>query len=52
MAEDGASVSGTAEPNSTIIVKAPDGTIIGQATAGSGRHFTIDFASPDQRRSP
>lgn len=41
VAEDGASVSGTAEPNSTIIIKAPDGTIIGQATA-----------SPDQRRSP
>ena len=27
VAEDGASVSGTAEPNSTIIIKAPDGTI-------------------------
>ncbi|CZV20699.1 TPA: BapA/Bap/LapF family large adhesin [Enterobacter hormaechei] len=47
VAEDGASVSGTAEPNSTIIIKAPDGTIIGQATAGPDGTFTIPI-SPAQ----
>ena len=44
VAEDGASVSGTAEPNSTIIIKAPDGTIIGQATAGPDGTFTIPIS--------
>ncbi|ENM1057953.1 BapA/Bap/LapF family large adhesin [Enterobacter hormaechei] len=47
VAEDGASLSGTAEPNSTIIIKAPDGTIIGQATAGPDGTFTIPI-SPAQ----
>ncbi|OAE47742.1 Ig-like domain repeat protein [Enterobacter cloacae] len=47
VAEDGASVSGTAEPNSTIIIKAPDGTTIGQATAGPDGTFTIPI-SPAQ----
>ncbi len=47
VAEDGASVSGTAEPNSTIIIKAPDGTIIGRATAGPDGTFTIPI-SPAQ----
>ncbi|MDF3660556.1 Ig-like domain-containing protein, partial [Enterobacter hormaechei] len=47
VAEDGGSVRGTAEPNSTIIIKAPDGTIIGQATAGPDGTFTIPI-SPAQ----
>ncbi len=47
VADDGASVSGTAEPNSTIIIKAPDGTIIGQDTAGPDGTFTIPI-SPAQ----
>ena len=38
---DGTSVSGTAEPNSTITVKAPNGDVIGQATTNGNGNFTV-----------
>ncbi|QLA69550.1 BapA prefix-like domain-containing protein [Enterobacter pasteurii] len=46
VAENGGSVSGTAEPNSTITIRAPDGTIIGEATAGPDGTFTIPISPP------
>lgn len=47
VSEDGASVSGTAEPNSTVTIKAPDGTVIGEDVAGPDGTFTIPI-SPAQ----
>lgn len=39
--EDGTSLSGKAEPGSTIVIKDADGTIVGTGTTGSNGSFTV-----------
>lgn len=41
VAGNGASVSGTAEPNSTVTVKDPGGNVIGTGTTDGTGHFTV-----------
>ncbi|MEG7492853.1 Ig-like domain-containing protein, partial [Enterobacter hormaechei] len=43
---DGKTVTGTAEPGSTITLKDADGNTIGTGKAGSDRKFTIDLGTP------
>ncbi|MDX6020939.1 Ig-like domain-containing protein [Scandinavium sp. V105_16] len=43
---DGTTLTGKAEPGSTVVVKGPDGTIIGKGTAGSDGSFTIVLDKP------
>jgi VCBS repeat-containing protein len=43
---DGKTVTGTAEPGSTVTVKDGNGQIIGKGTAGSDGHFTIPVTNP------
>lgn len=43
---DGTSVSGNAEPNSTVTVKAPNGDVIGEAKADANGAFTVPIAPP------
>jgi len=42
----GNSVSGTAEPNSTVTIKAPNGDVIGEGPAGSDGKFTVPISPP------
>lgn len=46
VANDGTSVSGTAEPNSTVAVKDPGGNVIGTGTTDGNGHFTVPIAPP------
>ncbi|EEJ6338117.1 BapA prefix-like domain-containing protein [Salmonella enterica] len=41
ISEDGASISGTAEPGSTITIATPDGTPLGSGKVDSEGHFTL-----------
>lgn len=41
ISEDGASISGTAEPGSTITIATPDGTPFGSGKVDSEGHFTL-----------
>lgn len=43
---DGKTVSGTAEPGSTITLKDADGNVIGTGKTGSDGKFTIDLGTP------
>ncbi|WP_431622078.1 Ig-like domain-containing protein [Enterobacter hormaechei] len=43
---DGKTVSGTAEPGSTVTLKDADGNTIGTGKAGSDGKFTIDLGTP------
>src|SRR5690606_39432833 len=43
---DGKTVTGTAEPGSTITLKDADGNTIGTGKAGSDGKFTIDLGTP------
>ena len=47
VSDDGQSVSGTAEPGSTVTIKAPDGTVIGETTANGDGTFSTPI-SPAQ----
>lgn len=46
VAADGASVSGTGEAGATIIVSAPDGTVLGAATVGADGSYTAPLSPP------
>jgi VCBS repeat-containing protein len=43
---DGKTVSGTAEPGSTITLKDADGNVVGTGKTGSDGKFTIDLGTP------
>ncbi|WP_420795123.1 Ig-like domain-containing protein [Enterobacter cloacae] len=43
---DGKTISGTAEPGSTITLKDADGNVIGTGKTGSDGKFTIDLGTP------
>lgn len=43
---DGTTLTGQAEPGSTVEVKDPNGTVIGKGTADSGGHFSITLDTP------
>ncbi|HAD4405292.1 TPA_asm: BapA prefix-like domain-containing protein [Salmonella enterica subsp. enterica serovar Typhi str. CT18] len=44
ISEDGASISGTAEPGSSITITTPDGTPLGSGKADGEGHFTLPLA--------
>ncbi|WP_122762907.1 BapA/Bap/LapF family large adhesin [Salmonella enterica] len=44
ISEDGASISGTAEPGSAITITTPDGTPLGSGKADGEGHFTLPLA--------
>jgi large repetitive protein len=46
VSSDGKTLTGQAEPGSTVEVKGPDGTVIGKGTAGSDGHFSIPLDTP------
>jgi large repetitive protein len=46
VADDGTSVSGTAEPGSTVTVKGPDGSVIGTGTTDNTGNFTAPIDPP------
>jgi hypothetical protein len=48
---DGKTVTGTAEPGSTITLKDADGNVIGTGKTGSDGNFTISRHAADQRRT-
>ncbi len=51
ISEDGASISGTAEPGSSITITTPDGTPLGSGKADGEGHFTLPSPRTDQRRT-
>ncbi|MDK9359064.1 Ig-like domain-containing protein [Lelliottia sp. V106_10] len=46
VSDDGTTVTGTAEPGSTVSIKDPDGTELGHATAGDNGDFTVTINPP------
>ncbi len=46
VSDDGTTVTGTAEPGSTVSIKGPDGVEIGHATAGDNGDFTVTISPP------
>ncbi|MEW5562070.1 BapA/Bap/LapF family large adhesin [Enterobacter asburiae] len=46
VSQDGKTLTGKAEPGSTIEVKGPDGTVIGTGTADSSGNFSITLNTP------
>ena len=43
---DGKTITGSAEPGSTVTIRDPDGNVIGTGTAGSDGKFTVDLNKP------
>lgn len=46
VSNDGKTVTGSAEPGSTVTIRDPDGNVIGTGTAGSDGKFTVDLNKP------
>lgn len=46
VSNDGKTVTGNAEPGSTVTIRDPNGNVIGTGTAGSDGKFTVDLNKP------
>lgn len=46
VSNDGKTVTGNAEPGSTVTIRDPNGNVIGTGTAGSDGKFTVDLNTP------
>ncbi|MEO3990874.1 BapA/Bap/LapF family large adhesin [Pseudocitrobacter cyperus] len=46
VSNDGKSVTGNAEPGSTVTIRDPNGNVIGTGTAGSDGKFTVELNTP------
>ncbi|POP41210.1 hypothetical protein CHU33_23865 [Superficieibacter electus] len=52
ISDDGKTITGSAEPGSTITVTDGNGTIIGTGTTGSDGNFTVDLDTPQTDGKP
>ncbi|MBM6608859.1 hypothetical protein JTF19_22160, partial [Enterobacteriaceae bacterium RIT814] len=46
LSTDGTTITGSAEPGSTVTIRDANGNIIGKGQAGSDGKFTIDLGAP------